>query len=157
MDYNKQFEALVGIGLDDYPSSDYSPIEEHYIRYSRHPRFISRKKLETPLYGLFEEIEVLTFPNLYNRVMTLLAPNFEPAQMVLLQNLVNGLVDIYGGDKEGMLWFLEEEAEEIESGEWKGRDWDYPKFEEVHDILLMLSKERGLLLNIREKGDLIDF
>ena len=157
MDYNKQFEALVGIGLDDYPSFDYSPIEEYYPTYSKYPQFISRKKLETPLFGLFEEIEVLTFPNLYNRVMKLIAPNFEPAQMVLLQNLVNGLVDIYGGDKEGMLWFLEEEAEEIESGEWKGRDWDYPKYEEVHDILLMLSKERGLLLNIREKGELIDF
>lgn len=157
MDYNKEFESLVGIGLKDYPSSDYSPIEEHYVSFSKHPRFISRKMLKTPLCGLFEEVEVLTFPNLYNRVMTLVAPNFEPAQMILLQNLVNGLVSIYGGDNKGMLWFLEEEIEEVESGEWKGRNWDYPKYEEVHDILLTLSNERGLLLIIREKGDLLDF
>ncbi|HSF55319.1 MAG TPA: hypothetical protein VLA71_16310 [Algoriphagus sp.] len=45
-----------------------------------------------------------------------------------------------GGDNLGMLWLLEEEIEEVESGEWKGRDWDFPKYEEVHDILLMLSK-----------------
>ena len=157
MDYNKAFESLVGIGLDDYPGSDYSPIEEYYPRYSRSPRFISRKKLETPLYGLFEEVKVLTFPNLLNRVMTLTAPNFEPAQMIPLQNLVNGLVEIYGGDKNGMLWFLEEEIEEIETGEWKGRNWDFPRYEEVHDILLILDKEKGLQLIIREKGDLLDF
>ncbi|WP_256386914.1 hypothetical protein [Algoriphagus sp. A40] len=41
MDNNKQFESLVGIGLDDYPSSDYSPIVEHYVRYSKYQRFIS--------------------------------------------------------------------------------------------------------------------
>lgn len=62
-----------------------------------------------------------------------------------------------GGDNAGMLWFLEEEIEEVESGEWKGRDWDFPKYEEVNDIPLMLGKERGLLLVIREKGDLLDF
>lgn len=157
MDYNKAFESLVGIGLDDYPSSDYSPIEEYYPSYSKYPQFISRKTLHTPLCGLFEEVEVITFPNLYNRVMSLLAPNFELAQMHALQQLVNGLASIYGGDNKGMLWFLEEEIEEIESGEWKGRDWDYPKYEEVHDILLTLDKEKGLLLIIREKGNLLDF
>ncbi len=156
MDYNKKFEALIGIGLDDYPSSDYSPIEEFIPVYSKYPQFISSKKLKTPLCGLFEEVEVVTFPNLYNRVMKLVAPNFEPAQMMDLQKLVNALVAIYGGDKAGMLWFLEEEIEEIESGEWEGRNWDFPKYEEVHDILLMLSRERGLLLIIREKGDLLD-
>ena len=157
MDYNKAFESFVGIGLDDYPGSDYSLIEEYYPVYSKYPNFISRKKLNTPLCGLFEEVEVVTFENLYNRVMSLVAPNFEPAQMLSLQNLVNGLVSIYGGDKKGMLWFLEEEIEEVESGEWAGRDWDYPKYEEVHDILLTLSKEKGLLLIIREKGNLLDF
>lgn len=157
MDYNKKFEALVGIGLDDYPGTDYSPIEEYYPTYSKYPKFISRRKLNPPLYELFEEVEVVTFHNLYNRVMHLLAPNFEPSQMITLQNLVNGLVEIYGGDNKGMLWFLEEEMEEVESGEWKGRDWDFPRHEEVHDVLLMLDKEKGLLLIIREKGNLIDF
>lgn len=157
MDYNKEFEALVGIGLNDYPSSAYSLIEEFVPAYSKSSQFISRRKLQTPLCELFEEVEVHTFHNLYNRVMKLVAPNFEPAQLMTLQNLVNALVGIYGGDKEGMLWFLEEEIEEIESGEWKGRDWDFPKYEEVHDILLMLSKEKGLLLIIREKGNLLDF
>lgn len=157
MDYNKAFESLVGIGLDDYPGSDYSPIEEYYPRYSKYPQFISRKKVSTPLFGLFEEVEVVTFPNVYNRVMSLHAPNFELAQLITLEHLTNGLVNIYGGDTHGMLWFLEEEIEEIETGEWKGRDWDFPRYEEVHDILLILDKEKGLLLNIREKGNLLDF
>lgn len=89
--------------------------------------------------------------------MTLIAPDFEPADMLQLRKLVNGLVAIYGGDNKGMLWLLDEELEEIESGEWAGRDWDFPRYEEIHDILLCLSKEKGLLLVIREKGNLLDF
>lgn len=157
MDYNKAFESLVGIGLDDYPGSDYSLIEEYYPPYSKYSQYISRKTLSTPLFGLFTKVEVITFDNLYNRVMTLLSPDFEPAQMIILQKLVNGLVDIYGGDNKDMLWFLEEEQEEVESGEWAGRDWDFPRYEEVHDILLLLNKEKGLQLIIREKGNLLDF
>ncbi len=157
MDYNKAFETLVGIGLDDYPGSDYSLIEEYYPLHSKYSQYISRKSLREPLVGLFTQVEVVTFDHLYNRVMTLIAPDFEPAQMIQLRMLVNGLVDIYGGDQKGMLWLLEEELEEIESGEWAGRDWDFPRYEEVHDILLCLSKERGLVLIIREKGNLLDF
>ena len=61
MDYNKEFEALVGIGPDDYPSSDYSPIEEFVPAYSKYSQFISGRKLQTPLCELFEEVEVHTF------------------------------------------------------------------------------------------------
>ena len=157
MDYNQQLETFLGIGLDDYPGSDFSPIEEFYVSYSRHPRFISTKQLAAPLCGLFDRVEVVTFPNLLNRVMSLTAVDFEPAQMILLQNLVNGLVAIYAGDNKGMLWLLEEEMEEVESGAWKGRRWEFPKYDEVHDVSLYLSKEDGLQLTIIEKGDLLDF
>ena len=157
MDYNKQLESLLGIGLDDYPSSDYSPIEEFIPVYSRHPNFISKKQLATPICELFDRVEVITYPNLYNRTMTLVGDDFELSQIIALEKLINGLVAIYGGDKRGMLWLLEEEIEEIETGKWKGRDWDFPKYDEIHDILLWISEERGILLIIKEKGALLDF
>ena len=157
MDYNQAFKNLLGIGLDDYPSSDYSPIEAYYPLFHKHPQFISKKSLQSPLFGLFTQVEVVTFDNLYNRVMTLMAPDFLPDQMHHLQQLVRGLVDIYGGDKKGMLWLLDEEIEEILNANWKGREWDFSRYEEVHDILLYLSPDRGLMLIIREKGNLLDF
>lgn len=157
MDYNKKCEALLGIGLDDYPGSDYSPIEEYYNGRSSIPRFISRKKFKSPLFDLFEEVEVLTFHNLYNRVMSFIAPNFEPAQMIAFQNLINGLADIYGGDNKGMLWLLEEETEEILLGKWPGRSWEFDRYEEIHDVFLFFDSEKRLQLTIKEKGTLLDF
>lgn len=157
MDYNKKIEALLGIGLDDYPGSDYSPIEEYYTGRSRHPQFISRKKLKTTLYGLFEEVEVVTYPNLYNRMMTLIAPNFEPAQMNVLENLVRELAGIYGSDRKGMLWLREEEIEDILLAKWEGRIWEFDKYDEVHDIFLFFDSKNRLELTIKETGNLLDF
>lgn len=157
MDHNKKFEALVGIGLDDYPGSDYSPIEEHYDGRSRHPQFISKKKLTTPIFGLFEEVEVLTFPNLYNRILTLVCPNFKPVQLPVLEDLVKGLVGIYGGDNKRMLWLLEKEFEEILLGKWEGRIWEFDHYEEVHDVFLFFDSPNRLTLTLKETGNLLDF
>ncbi|WP_332914245.1 hypothetical protein [Algoriphagus boritolerans] len=134
MNFNKKLEELLGIGLDDYPGSDYSLIEEHFYSWSRHPRFISRKKPTTPIFDLFEEVEVVTSPYLYNRMMTLIAPEFEPAQIKTLENLVRELAEIYGADRKGMLWLLEEEIEEILLAKWEGRVWEFDKYDEIHDI-----------------------
>lgn len=57
----------------------------------------------------------------------------------------------------GILLILEEKIEEIESREWKGRNLDFPRHEEVHDILLIRSMESDLHQIIREKGNLLDF
>lgn len=157
MDFNKKFEALLGIGLDDYPGSDYSLIEEHFYNWSRHPRFISRKKLTPPLFDLFEEVEVVTSPYLYNRMMTLVAPNFEPAQMKTLENLVRELAGIYGGDNKGMLWLLEEEIEDILLAKWEGRIWEFDKYDEVHDVFLFFDSQKRLQLTLKETGNLLDF
>lgn len=157
MDFNKKCEALLGIGLDDYPGSDYSPIEEHYYSWSRHPRFISRKKLTTPIFDLFTDVEVVTHPNLYNRMMTLIAPNFEPAQMNRLENLVRELTEIYGGDKKRMLWLLEDEIEDILLSKWEGRIWEFDNYDEVHDIFLFFDSQNRLELTIKETGNLLDF
>lgn len=157
MDFNKKCEALLGIGLDDYPGSDYSPIEEYYNGRSRHPQFISRKKLTTSIFDLFEEVEVVTYPNLYNRMMTLIAPKFEPAQMNALENLVRELASIYGGDKKGMLWLLDEEIEEILLAKWEGRIWEFDRYDEVHDVFLFFDSQKRLELTIKETGNLLDF
>jgi hypothetical protein len=157
MDFNKKFEALLGIGLDDYPGSDYSPIEEYYDGLSRHPRFISRKKLKNPLFDLFEEVEVVTYPNLYNRMMTLIAPSFKTTQINTLENLVRELAEIYGADKKGMLWLLEEEIEDILLAKWEGRIWEFDKYDEVHDIFLLINSQSRLELTIKETGNLLDF
>jgi hypothetical protein len=156
-DYNKQLEDFLGIGLDDYPGSDYSLLEEYYVSYSKHPRFRSYKYLKTPILGLFDQIEVITFPYTYNRLMTLQSTRFEPAQMNDLENVVNGLVQIYGGDSKGMLWLLEEEKEEIVLKTWKGRIWEFDKYEEVNDVFITISTEKGLEITIKEKGHLLDF
>jgi hypothetical protein len=157
MDFNKRIEALIGIGLDDYPGSEYSPIEEFYESYSRFPRFISKKTPSAPIFGLFEAVEVVTYPNLYNRMMTFVCSNFKPEKMPLVEELVSSLVDIYGRDNKGMLWLLEEEIEEILMGKWEGRIWEFEKYEEVHDVFLLLTKENTLELTIKETGNLIDF
>lgn len=157
IDYNKKLEEFLGIGLDDYPGSDYSPIEEYYPSYSKYPNYRSEKWLNTPIHGLFERIEVITFPYRYNRIMSLSSPNFEPAQMNALKALVNGVVDLYGGDNKGMLWLLEEEIEEILLYQWNGRIWEFDRYEEVHDIFIHFNQTEGLSLTIKETGDLIDF
>ncbi|SEG46581.1 hypothetical protein [Algoriphagus boritolerans] len=157
MNFNKKLEELLGIGLDDYPGSDYSLIEEHFYSWSRHPRFISRKKPTTPIFDLFEEVEVVTSPYLYNRMMTLIAPEFEPAQIKTLENLVRELAEIYGADRKGMLWLLEEEIEEILLAKWEGRVWEFDKYDEIHDIFLLISSEKRIELTIKETGNLLDF
>lgn len=51
MDYNKAFETLVGIGLDDYPGSDYSLIEEYFPPYSKYSNYISGKAPQSHCLG----------------------------------------------------------------------------------------------------------
>lgn len=157
MDYNKRIEEFLGIGLDDYPGSEYTPIEEYYVSYSKFPRFRSYKSLPTPIHRLFDQIEVTTFPYTFNRFMTLQCSRFEPAQMLDLDYVVNGIVKIYGGDNKGMLWLLDEEKEEIVQNTWKGRIWEFDKYEEVNDVFITISKEKGLEITMKEKGHLLDF
>ena len=156
MDFNRKIETLIGICLEDYPGSDYSLIEEFYESRSRYPRFISKKKPSAPIFDLFEEVEVVTYPEIYNRMMTLVCPNFKPVQMPVLEELVSGLVDIYGRDNKGMLWLQEDEIEEILLGKWEGRIWEFDKYEEVHDIFLIFTKENKLELTIKETGNLLE-
>ncbi|WP_157963287.1 hypothetical protein [Algoriphagus litoralis] len=90
-------------------------------------------------------------------MMTFNCSSFKPVQMPVLEELVKGLVDIYGRDKKGMLWLLEDEIEEILLGKWEGRIWEFDKYDEVHDIFLFFTKENHLELTIKETGNLLDF
>ena len=156
MNYNQKLEQLLDFSLEDYPSSAYSLIEARQVRYSRFPRYFSHRYLESPIYGLFEKIEVMTQNHLKNRHISLIAEEFDLALLPKLSSLVDNLVEIYGADEHRRLWLDEDEEEEIRLDQWEGRYWEFPHNEEIRDVAIHL-KERRLDLTIYERGDLLDF
>ena len=156
MNYNQRLEVLLGIGLDDYPNSAYSLIEERAREYSKYPEFFSYRHPEEPIFGLFKKIEVVTEENILNRHMSLILDDFSIDQLGKVKELIDALVEIYGADEDRNLWLREEEEEEIMMNTWKGRSWDFPKNEEIWALTMSLQ-DNCFQLTIHEMGILLDF
>lgn len=154
--FNQKLEQLLGIGLDDYPSSAYSLIEPRFENHSRFPSYFSYKTPEKPIFGLFGQIEVMTRDYVYNRHMKLICSDFSSSQMNQLSQLVNALAEIYGADEKRNLGFRVEEEEEVLLKTWNGRSWDFPFDEEIWAVVVFIS-DKELCLSIHEMGNLIDF
>lgn len=154
--FNQKLEKLLGIGIDDYPSTAYSLIETRLDPPSRHPNYYSHRYLEQPIFGLFDKIEVMTQDNLTNRHMRLISQDFDATYMNQLVLLVNSLTDIYGADEKRNLWFREDEEEAVLNFTWQGRDWGFPFDEDIWAVVLFIENQM-LSLSIHEVGWNLDF
>ena len=156
MNYNQRLEALLKIGLEDYPNSGYSLIEERPRKYSKYPEFFSFRNPKEPIFGLFNKIEVVTEENILNRHMSLILDDFSIEQFGKVKELIDALADIYGADENRNLWLREEEEEEIIMNTWEGRSWDFPKNEDIWAVTVSLQ-DNCFQLTIHEMGIMLDF
>ncbi len=156
MTYNQKLEQLLDFSLEDYPSTAYSLIEEMPRSRGHLPEYFSYRFTETPIYGLFGKIEVVTENYITNRRISLVDENFVLSQLDTLRSLIDQLTEIYGADEKRKLWLSEEEEEEIALNNWEGRYWEFPNNEDIRDVSIFLDANR-LSLVIYERGNLLDF
>jgi hypothetical protein len=150
MDYLSQIEALLGYSFKEFPSSDYLP-SKITTNKNNHPTFFHLKKFDVPIAGIFTEVEVIRSAFSSQKNFSFDAPGFDISQWSKLELLVNGLTKIVGADNNRALYLRDQEEDEFLLGEWRGRRWDFPKYDEVRDMEIYFSQELGLSLVFWEK------
>lgn len=154
MTTREKLENLIGISFDDYPSSDYMPTEVSIPNFSNFPRYYFEKIMKEPLCGLFSTIKIIAHEHDFCKNIVFEAPDFRLTHLSLLENLLEGLVEILGADKSRMLHFVEREYEALEQDTWEGRFWNFPAYDDLDDVMLNFNLKRGLSLTIFEPVNL---
>ncbi|WP_075352082.1 hypothetical protein [Algoriphagus marinus] len=150
MDYKKRIEGFLEYSFSEFPSSEYLP-DKIIAGKSNIPTFFYIKEFDNPVAEIFTEVEVIRSAFCSQKNFSFKAPEFDVSQWNRLEFLINGFTEIMGADNKRSLYLRAQEEDEFLLGEWEGRRWDFPKYEEVLDVEIYFSRESGLSLVFWEK------
>jgi hypothetical protein len=150
MDYKVRIEEFLGYSFSEFPDSGYLPNKITTNKYQI-PNFFYIKDLDAPIAGIFTQVEIIrsAFNSQKNFIFN--APEFDISEWKKLEALINGLTEIVGADNKRSLYLRDQEEDEFLLGDWEGRRWDFPKYDEVRDMEIYFSRESGLSLIFWEK------